>query len=115
MSTAASGVGWPGLELGVQRRISRNTNLQVPDGDIAGSVAAAANARVSLYDGGQYLLARLAPATPTELADAVRGFANSLMDIGAATTAGALDSDPDQAAWLGKVDAANAKIGQLCA
>jgi hypothetical protein len=98
----------------VQRRISRNTNLQVPDGDIAGSLAAAANARVSLYDGGQYLLARLAPATPTELEDAVR-FANSLMDIGAATTAGAMDSDPDQDTQLGKVDAANAKIGQLCA
>jgi hypothetical protein len=34
------------------------------------------NARISLYDGGQYLLARLDPATPPELADAVKKFAN---------------------------------------
>jgi hypothetical protein len=99
----------------VRRGISRNTNLQVPSGDVAASLGAAANARISLYDGGQYLLARLGPATPTELADTVRGFANSLLDIGSATVAGALDSDPDQATRLAGVNAANAKIGQICA
>jgi hypothetical protein len=98
----------------VRRGISRNTNLQLPPGDAAASLGGAANARISLYDGGQYLLARLRPATPTELADTVRGFANSLMDIAAATTAGALDTDPDQATRLAGVNAANAKIGQLC-
>ena len=101
----------------VRQGVSRNTNLQVPGGeaDVAGTLAVAANARISLYDGGQYLLARLAPATPTELADAVRGFANGLMDIGAAATAGAPNADPDQAKRLTDADAANTTIGQLCA
>jgi hypothetical protein len=101
----------------VREGVSRNTHLQVPggDADVAGTLGVAANARISLYDGGQYLLARLAPETPTELADAVRGFANGLMDIGAAATAGAQNTDPDQAKRLTDADAASTKIGQLCA
>ena len=101
----------------VRRGVSRNTNVAVPGGpeDVTGTLAVAANARISLYDGGQYLLARLDPATPTELGDAVRGFANTLMDIGAAATAGALDNDPDQVARLRSADEGNVKIGQLCA
>ena len=57
-------------------------------------MAVAANARVALYDGGQYLLARLQPDTPPELADAIRKFANNLMDIGARSTSGIPNSDP---------------------
>jgi hypothetical protein len=98
----------------VRRGISRNTSLQVPPNDAAASLGAAANARISLYDGGQYLLARLGPATPMELADTVHGFAEQLMDLGSAATSGALDSDPDQAARLSSVNAADAKVGQLC-
>lgn len=73
----------------------------------------AANARISLYDGGQYLLARINPGTPKELADAARGFADTLMDYGAAATAGALDTDPDQAARLHSADEANIALGKL--
>jgi hypothetical protein len=100
----------------VRRGVSLNTNLQPPGGpgDVTGSLAVAANARVSLYDGGQYLLAKLDPATPADLADAVRKFANNLMDIGAASTAGAQNTDPDQAARLRDADAANAVITELC-
>ena len=82
--------------------------------DVTGSQAVAANARVSLYDGGQYLMARLDPATPTDLADTVRDFANNLMDIGANATAGATNEDPDQAARLKDADAANSAITELC-
>ena len=71
--------------------------------------------RISLFDGGQYLQARLASATPTDLADAVRGFASGLMDIGAGATAGAQNSDPDQAKRLTDADPASTKIGQRCA
>ena len=55
----------------VRRGVSVNTNLAPAGGpaDVTGSQAVAANARVSLYDGGQYLLAKLDPATPTDLAD----------------------------------------------
>jgi hypothetical protein len=100
----------------VRKGVSLNTNLQPPggSGDFAGTLAVAANARVSLYDGGQYLLARLDPATPPELGDAVKKFANLLMDIGAAATAGAQNSQPDQAARLKDADAANSIIMELC-
>ena len=93
-----------------------NTNLQAPGGpeDATGTMAVAANARVALYDGGQYLLARLQPGTPPELADAIRSFANNLMDIGARSTAGIPNSEPAQAARLKEADTANAKITVLC-
>ena len=72
----------------VRKGVQINTNLNPPGGpdDVTGTMAAAANARVALFDGGQYLLARLQPGTPPELADAVRTFANNLMDIGARST-----------------------------
>jgi hypothetical protein len=100
----------------VRKGVSLNTNLQAPGGeaDVTGSLAVAANARISLSDGGQYLLARLDPATPTPLADDVKTFANTLMDIGAASIAGALNTDPDQAARLKEVDGLNAKLVQEC-
>lgn len=100
----------------VRRGVSLNTNLPVPggEGDVTGSLAVAANARVSLSDGGQYLLARLDPATPSNLADPVREFANKLMDIGAGAIAGAQNTEPAQAARLKEADAANVKIAEAC-
>ena len=100
----------------VRRGVSLNTNLQPAGGpqDVTGTLAVAANARVSLSDGGQYLLARLDPATPPELADAVKKFGNDLIDIGAAATAGAQNSQPEQAARLRDADTVNRTIGELC-
>ena len=93
-----------------------NTSIPVPGGpdDVVGSLVVGANARMSAYVGGLYLLDRLDPAAPKELADEVRGFANLLTDIGATATAGASDSDPDQAARLTAADAANTKLGETC-
>jgi hypothetical protein len=100
----------------IRNGVQINTNLQPPGGpeDLTGSMAVAANARLSLYDGGQYLLARLQPDTPPELADEVRKFANNLMDIGARSTSGIPNSDPGQAARLKEADAANKTITDLC-
>jgi hypothetical protein len=100
----------------VRRGVSLNTNLQPAGGpeDVTGSLAVAANARVALPNGGQYLLSQLDPATPTDLADAVRNFANNLTDIGAAATAGAQNADPEQAARLRDADTANATVVELC-
>ena len=100
----------------VRRGVSLNTNLQPAGGpeDITGTLAVAANARLSLYDGGQYLLARLDPATPPDLADAVTKFGNLLMDIGAGATAGQQNSEPEQTARLKDADATNATIMELC-
>jgi hypothetical protein len=100
----------------VRKGVSLNTNLPSPggQGDVTGSLAVAANARLSLSDGGLYLLHRLDDATPTELSDAVEKFANTLLDIGAASTAGAQNTDPDQAARLQAADTENARVAELC-
>lgn len=96
--------------------VNVNTNLQPPGGpdDTVGALAAAANARVALGGGGQYLLANLDPATPQPVAAAVRPFALKLMDIGAAATAGTSNADPQQAARLQEADAMNTEIANLC-
>lgn len=101
----------------VRKGVSLNTNLQPPGGeaDVTGSLAVAANARISLSNGGQYLLARLDPATPRQLADDVTTFANTLLDIGAASIAGALNTDPEQAARLTEIDGLNTKLVADCA
>lgn len=97
----------------VRAGVATNTNVSAPD-DISGSLAAAANARLALSDGGQYLLARLDPATPADLADAVRSFADTLMDIGAAATAGAPNTDPAQAKRLEAAESASAAVSNRC-
>jgi hypothetical protein len=100
----------------VRKGVSVNTNLQSPggSGDVTGSLAVAANARQALSGGGLYLVARLDPATPAEVSDAVTAFARTLMDIGAASTAGAQNTDPDQAARLRDADTQNAKLARVC-
>jgi hypothetical protein len=100
----------------VREGVSLNTNLEPAGGpqDVTGSLAVAANARLSLYDGGLYLLAKMDPATPDDLAAAVEAFAEKLMDIGAAATAGTSSEDPAQNARLRDADAANATITELC-
>ncbi|BBZ16783.1 hypothetical protein [Mycolicibacterium gadium] len=100
----------------VRRGVSLNTNLMPAGGagDVTGAQAVAANARVSLYDGGQYLLARLDPATPEDLAAKVREFAENLMDIGANATAGVTNDDPAQAQRLKNADDVNASLEELC-
>ncbi|WP_326548867.1 hypothetical protein QGN32_00695 [Mycolicibacterium sp. ND9-15] len=100
----------------VRKGVSLNTNLQPAGGpqDVTGAQAVAANARISLYDGGQYLLDRLDPATPVVLSEKVRQFANNLIDIGANATAGIPNDDPAQAKRLSDADAQNKSITELC-
>jgi hypothetical protein len=100
----------------VRQGVSLNTNLQPAGGpdDVTGSLAVAANARLALSNGGQYLLVRVDPATPEPLAATVASFANTLLDIGAAATAGITNGDSDQAARLRDADAANTTIAELC-
>jgi hypothetical protein len=100
----------------VRRGVSLNTNLMPAGGpaDITGALAVAANARVSLYDGGLYLMARLDPATPEPLAEKVHEFADSLMDIGANATAGTTNDDPSQAERLKAADSTSRALTELC-
>lgn len=97
----------------VRTGVATNTNVTAP-GDISGSLAAAANARLALSDGGLYLLARLDPATPEDLAEAVHTFADALLDIGAAATAGVPNTDPTQAKRLESAESASAAVSNRC-
>jgi hypothetical protein len=76
--------------------------------------AVAGNARLALIGGGQYLLNRLDSATPRELADAVRSFANDLQDVGMNQLAEVSNDDPTQAARLSEAEAVTKQIGDLC-
>jgi hypothetical protein len=100
----------------VRRGVSLNTNLMPAGGpsDVTGAQAVAANARVSLFDGGQYLIARLDQATPELLAEKVRDFANNLMDIGANATAGVPNSDSAQTERLNTADRTSTALTELC-
>lgn len=100
----------------VRRGVSLNTNLMPAGGagDVTGAQAVAANARISLNDGGQYLMSRLDPATPEALAATVREFANNLMDIGANATAGVTNDDPAQAQRLETAESASANLEEMC-
>jgi hypothetical protein len=77
-------------------------------------LAVAGNARLSLIGGGQYLLNRLDPAPPGELADAIRSFANNLQDIGMNQLAEVPREDPAQAARMSGIEAARQQIAFLC-
>jgi hypothetical protein len=100
----------------VRTGVAGNTHLASPGGDddVTGALAVAANARVALMGGGQYLLDTVDPATPPELAAAIREFGMKLMQFGAAAIAGVPDSDPGQQGLKGDLDALNATIGGLC-
>ncbi|MCX8562440.1 hypothetical protein OS122_16240 [Mycolicibacterium mucogenicum] len=100
----------------VSKGIAINTNLAAPGGpdDTTGALAVAANARLALITGGQYLLNRIDPAAPAELATAARKYANTLLDIGAAATAGAQTDDPQQKVRLDDAGADSKQINDVC-
>ncbi|CAM4248532.1 hypothetical protein MB901379_03387 [Mycobacterium basiliense] len=77
-----------------QAAVSTTNQPNPSPGDPIGDLAIAANARLALYGGGDYLLNRLAaePATPAELRDAVRSLANLLQELAMSYLAGSPDS-----------------------
>ena len=97
----------------VRKAVSVQTNADLGPDPVAKD-AVAANARLATLGGGEYLLSRLYPATPPELADAVRSFANNLQDIGMNQLAGVPNSDPNLAARLSEAQAASQEIADLC-
>ena len=75
----------------------------------------AANARLATLGGGQFLLSRLDGAdVSTELADAVRSFANNLEYIGMGQLAGAPGDDPAQTNRMNDAQTTSTKISDLC-
>jgi hypothetical protein len=77
-------------------------------------LAVAGNARLALLGGGQYLLGRIPAGTPPELADAVRGFATNLEQIGMNYLAGVADADQAQVNLQADSQADSSKIVGMC-
>ena len=97
----------------VQRAVMVQTNADLGPDPIA-MAAVAANARLATTGGGQYLLNHLDPATPSELADAVDGFANNLLDLGMGQLAGTSTNDPAQADRMTEIQTLSTQIANLC-
>lgn len=89
------------------------TNIDMGPDPVARE-AVAANARLATLGGGEYLLSRLDPATPPELANAVRSFANNLQDVGLNQLVGMPNTDPTVAALLNEAQAASTQITDMC-
>jgi hypothetical protein len=97
----------------VRKAVSKQTNTDLGR-DPTAREAVAANARLAILGGGDYLLSRLDPATPPELADAVRALANNFQDIGMNQLIGVPNTDPAVAALLGQAQAASDHIAVMC-
>jgi hypothetical protein len=79
-------------------------------------LAVAASSRIAFEAGSRYLLTTLAtaPATPLDLATAVRNEANSLQELLVGFLNGIRNSDPAQQPALNAANEARATVQQLC-
>lgn len=97
----------------VSKAVAAQTHADLGQDPVALS-AVAANARLALLGGGQYLIDNLDSQTPAELADAVRSFGQNLQDIGIHALAGVPNSDQEQSARMTQGDVANQQLQNLC-
>jgi hypothetical protein len=97
----------------VTKAVSLQTHADLGTDPIA-QAAVAANARLALVGGGQYLLNSLDSATDPALADPVRSFASDLLEVGMNASAGATNTDPGQSDRLTRADATRKQIAELC-
>jgi hypothetical protein len=97
----------------VRKSVSVQTNINLGP-DAVAKVAVAANARLATLGGSQYLLSRLDPATPADLADAARTFANKLQDVAMLQLSGTPNTDAEVAPLLSEAQTASEKIATIC-
>lgn len=77
--------------------------------------AVAANARLAMVGGGEYLVSQISADTPAELADAARSFAATLQMIGVNALAGVPNTDELQAGRIRDAESTRNELSQLCA
>ena len=97
----------------VRNAVSVQTNADLGADPVAVQ-AVAANARLATLGGGQYLLTQLSDATPSDLSESVRSFANTLQNIGIGQLAGSPANDPAQVERLNAAQDDAARISELC-
>jgi hypothetical protein len=97
----------------VRTAVALQTHVE-PGTDPVAAQAQAANARLAMSVGGDYLLGHLDPAVPPQLAEVMRSFAADLQDLTINALTGVGEIDPAQVARLHDVEAKSAKIVELC-
>lgn len=101
----------------VSNAVSLQTNQVAPDlGPVTpvANSAIAANARLAMAGGANYLLDILPSNTSADLAKEVRAFAGNLNGIAMNALAGISNDKPEQAALLKSAEETNKKITDLC-
>jgi hypothetical protein len=97
----------------VSKAVSLQTHADLGPDPIA-LAAVAANARLAMSEGATYLLARIDPATPDDVATAARTFADDLHSIAMGALAGHSSSEPAQAALLRHAEKTGNQVENLC-
>lgn len=97
----------------VSKAVPLQTHMSLGPDPVA-QAAVAANSRLALFGGGQYLLNSLDGGTPASLADPVRSFATSLQEIGINALAGVQNTDPAQSTRLVEADHTRQQIVDMC-
>lgn len=82
--------------------------------DPVAAQAIAANARLAMSGGADYIRAKLASNTPAELAAPLTDFADQLQTIAQYYLAGQTNENPEQAARLTTADESSKKLAALC-
>ncbi len=85
-----------------------------PGSDPAAVEAVAANARLAMLGGGDYLVSQIEDGTPADLAEAARSFGTTLRVIGINLLAGVPNADPAQDARLRDAEKTRDKLAELC-
>jgi hypothetical protein len=82
--------------------------------DPTATLAVAANARLALYDGGEYLVKTLTqePATPADLAGAIRALASAYQELAVDYMAEA--TDPEINSSFQAVETTGSKVSGMC-
>ena len=97
----------------VRNALSRQTNADFGPDPVARE-SGGGQLPPATIGGASYLLARLDPTVPAELADAVWTFANDLQDIGMKQLVGTPSTDPALSDHLKAAQATSARITDLC-
>lgn len=92
-------------------QLQTNTDL---GSEPAAVEAVAANARLAMLGGGEYLLSQIEPGTPAELADAARSFGTTLRVIGINALAGMPNSNPAQDTRLREAEKTRDMLAKIC-
>lgn len=100
-----------GQVVSVAVQLQTNANL---GSEPAAVEAVAANARLAMLAGGDYLLSQIDASTPADLADAARSFATTLRVVGINQLAGVTTTDPAQEARLRESEGYRNTLAKLC-